>query len=103
MKTLVEIIEMLREEEFCCDFQIKNNILICTDNSETYFPEDVIIEKTERYEGDSNPDDMSVIYAISSNSGVKGILIDAYGTYADPLIAEFIKQVAVVKESENQV
>ena len=64
-------------------------------------PGDLMIEKTERYEGDSNPDDMSIIYAITSESGTKGILLDAYGTYANPQISEFIKDVPI--KSENGV
>jgi hypothetical protein len=76
--------------------------LKCEDTKESFKPEDVIIEKTVRYEGDSNPDDMSIIYAIATITGTMGILIDAYGTYANPKISEFIREVPVREKSEDQ-
>jgi hypothetical protein len=46
-----------------------------------------------RFEGPSNPDDMSILYAIEANDGVKGTLVDAYGTYASPEVNQFILEV----------
>lgn len=95
IRTLVESIEEFRKKEYTEDFIVENDLLKCKETGESFWPEDVKIESTERYEGDSNPDDMSIIYAISSSSGTKGILIDAYGVYADLSISEFIKNVPV--------
>jgi hypothetical protein len=36
----------------------------------------------------SNPDDNSVLFAIESNDGLKGTLLDAYGVYAENLTPE---------------
>ena len=41
-----------------------------------------------RFEGDSSPDDNSVLYAIESKGGIKGVLVDAYGTYAEAMSPE---------------
>jgi hypothetical protein len=101
MKTLTETIDKFRSKEFIYDFYIKEGKLRSDETKESFVPEDLIIERTGRYEGDSNPDDMSIIYAITSESGTKGILLDAYGTYADPQISEFIKDVPI--KSENGV
>lgn len=103
MNTLTETIEKFRAKQFIHDFNIKDNLLISPDTNESFKPEDVMIERTGRYEGDSNPDDMSIIYGITANSGTQGILIDAYGTYANPKISEFIKSVPVKEKDENQV
>jgi hypothetical protein len=43
-----------------------------------------------RFEGASDPDDMSVIYAVETADGTRGTLIDAFGTYADPAIAAIV-------------
>ena len=43
-----------------------------------------------RFEGTSDPDDMSVIYAVETDDGTRGMLIDAFGTYADPAIAAIV-------------
>ena len=53
------------------------------------------IHEVHRFEGVSNPDDMCVVYAIESDSGVKGVLVDAYGFYADSAMTELMSQLAV--------
>jgi hypothetical protein len=42
------------------------------------------IDEFYRFEGASNPDDMSILYAVTSRKyNLKGILVNAFGTYAD--------------------
>ena len=50
---------------------------------------------THRFEGVSDPDDMSILYAIETRSGVRGTLADAFGAYADPRVGAFLRDVAV--------
>jgi len=44
-----------------------------------YQPNDLQIMKTYRFEGDSNPSDMAVIYTIEANDGTLGYVLDSYG------------------------
>ncbi|WP_245750725.1 hypothetical protein [Flagellimonas taeanensis] len=46
-------------------------------------PEDFDVDEMRRFEGMSSTDDSSVLYAISSKNGIKGLLVDAYGVYAE--------------------
>lgn len=46
-------------------------------------PEHVVIRDYCRFEGVSDPDDMSIVYALESEDGTRGILVDAFGAYAD--------------------
>ena len=48
-----------------------------------YVAEDFDVDETHRFEGMSSTDDNSVLYAISSKDGIKGLLVDAYGVYAE--------------------
>ena len=48
--------------------------------------QDVRIVDHYRFEGTSDPDDMSVIYALEARDGTRGTLTDAFGTYADPSV-----------------
>jgi hypothetical protein len=46
--------------------------------------DDIEIDEFYRFEGASNPDDMSIIYAVTSKKyNLKGVLINAFGTYAN--------------------
>ncbi len=46
--------------------------------------DDFEIDEFYRFEGASNPDDMSIVYAVTSKKyNLKGVLINAFGTYAN--------------------
>ena len=46
--------------------------------------DDFSIDEFYRFEGASNPADMSIVYAVSSTKyNLKGIVVNAYGTYAN--------------------
>jgi hypothetical protein len=46
-----------------------------------------------RFEGNTNPDDMSIMYAIETMDGQKGTISNSYGPYADATVDDFLKQV----------
>lgn len=47
-----------------------------------------------RFEGNTNPEDSSIIYILHKlDNSAKGILVDAYGIYSSATISKFIKQV----------
>jgi hypothetical protein len=48
-------------------------------------PEKFTVDEIYRFEENSNPDDSSVLYVISTDIGIKGTLVDAYGVYAENL------------------
>jgi len=53
------------------------------------------VDEFHRFEGMSNPDDNSIVFAISSDDGIKGTLVDAYGIYADSLTESMIKKLVI--------
>jgi hypothetical protein len=88
--TVSNAISKLREQGFTLDFNLKGNSLVC--NEAALRPEDFEIVDTYRYEGDSDPGDEAVVYAIRSASGLKGILVAGYGTTADSASTELLKK-----------
>jgi len=102
MKSVIEVIESLRQEGYIYDFSIKNDELCCDSGGSIYEPTELIIEKTERYEGDSDPSDNAILYAITAKDGTKGILVDSYGAYADPKLAKVIGDIPVREEHDLQ-
>ncbi len=87
------IIQCLDEVGFKLKPIVKNGTLYCTKSEETFNPDEVSIVGSYRFEALSDPDDISILYAIQANNGARAILINSYGVYADPDVADFINQV----------
>tara|TARA_R110002049_G_C8867167_1_gene538723 strand:+ start:117 stop:410 length:294 start_codon:yes stop_codon:yes gene_type:complete len=81
--TLSETINNLQQRGYTYDFNLKPECLECASLKIEIQPEDFEVDETHRFEGMSSTDDNSVLYAISSKNGVKGLLVDAYGVYAE--------------------
>ena len=92
-KTVTEALQELAKRGFTGSFTIEQDGLHSMTTGNILRPTDVTIVEYHRFEGESNPDDMSVVYALECKDGSKGILIDAYGAYADPVIGDFLKNV----------
>lgn len=93
--TLTAAIEKLREEGYEHDFNQHENHLECKKLAKNFQPENFTITHTYRFEGMSSAGDNSVLYAIEANDGTKGMLVDAYGVYADALSPEMIEKFRV--------
>lgn len=91
--TLSEASKHLAEEGFQNEFEFNNNSFKLKGEDSSYHADQLEIVKHYRFEGDANPSDMSVIYAIETDDNKKGVFIDAYGTYASKEVAEFIKSI----------
>ena len=65
--TLSETINALNKLGYDHDFNVKDDSLICSQISTVLQPEDFQIDKFYRFEGATNPEDQSILYAISSS------------------------------------
>jgi hypothetical protein len=92
-RSLINVENRLNKEGFTSDFKVTDGRLCVMGAERTYAPEEVQIVDFYRFEGQSDPDDMSILYAITTNDGVKGTISNSYGTYADSKVDEFLKQV----------
>jgi len=91
--TLIEAIEGLKTEGYTEDFNLKQNCIECKDRNFELFHDEFEVDKYFRFEGDSDPTDESIIYAISSEKrNVKGILINSFGIYSDPVIDKMLNK-----------
>ena len=93
--TLTAAIEKLRQEGYVHDFNQQENHLACKKLERNYQPSDFTITHAYRFEGMSSAGDNSVLYAIEAKDGTKGMLVDAYGVYADSLSPEMIEKFRV--------
>lgn len=91
--TLSETMNELRKEGYTEDFNLKQNCLECRQGEFKIFAEDFKIDKYFRFEGQSDPDDQAILYAISSDHyQLKGVLVNAYGIYSDPITDEMLQK-----------
>lgn len=93
--TLSEAINDLKKRGYKEDFNLHNDRVGCAALELQWHPENFSVDEYHRFEGMSNPDDNSIVFAISSTDGVKGTLLDAYGMYAENLTDAMIKKLAV--------
>ena len=99
--TVTKAVSGLRDRGFSEDFNLKETYLEVASSKKQLSPKDFEIVEFYRFEGDSDPGDMNIVYAIESRDGMKGILIDAFGTYSDPVSQELVKKLNVHKDKEK--
>lgn len=95
--TVTDTLNSLKEEGYVLDFNLESDCVECKSHNIKLYPENFVIDKFFRFEGASNPDDSSIVYAISSKDGVKGTLMDAYGVYANTLTSEMIEKLKITR------
>lgn len=96
--TVTEAIDGLKARGFTSNFEFINGRFQELGNQGSFFKaEELTIVELHRFEGISNPADESIVYAITTRDGVRGVLVDAYGVYADPALAAFLRNVAIRK------
>lgn len=77
--TLSERIEELRKNGYTTDFNLEDEKISNNTTSLIYQVDQLHIDNVYRFEGTSNPDDNSILYAITADDDVKGVLVDGFG------------------------
>ena len=98
MKTLASCLNKLTLDGYTENFKASEMGLLSLDKEKIYSPAEVEIVNFYRFEGESDPADSSILYAIKTSDGIKGTLSDSYGPYADPNVAKFIKEVESIEK-----
>ena len=93
--TVTEAINGLKARGFTMDLNLKENCIVC--NEEKFNPDDFEIVEFYRFEGNTDPSDEAIVYAIESNSGMKGVLVNGYGISAEEMSDEMVKKLRVHK------
>jgi hypothetical protein len=93
--TLASAIDGLGEAGFVEHFGVSDGALRSFDSGTRFSPSELVIREYHRFEGVSDPDDMSIVYGIETQGGVRGILVDAYGAYSDAAVSAFLQDVPI--------
>ena len=97
-ETVVAALNGLKAKGYSLDFNIAFDKIICNDTNVCLNPHEFEITEVYRFEGDTNPDDEDIVYAIESKDGtIKGPMSSAYGLYADAVSNDMIQKLAMHK------
>lgn len=91
-ESLVDALNDMKQRGYEADFATATVCLYCGDLDIRLDPEDFHIDEVYRFEAESSPDDSSVLYAITSATGLKGTLVDSYGAYSEHLSFDMAKK-----------
>lgn len=100
MTTLSACLDRLRGLGYDKEFSVIENRLVVEGAETSYSASEIKVDNFYRFEGESDPDDSSILYAIETADGHKGTLIDSYGYNSDTAIDKFIHG---VKEIDKKI
>lgn len=88
---LSEAVNQLKERGFDKNFELKSDKKLVTDQK-SYTPKEIEVKEFHRFEGTTNPADMSIIYALEASDGAQGIIIDSYASEGSEALSTFLQQ-----------
>ena len=93
--TLSEALSDLEKRGYTHNFNLECDCIVCKSIELKLNPDDFEITEYYRFEGESEPDDSEIVYAITSKDGVKGTLVNGYGIYSDDISDELLSKLKI--------
>jgi hypothetical protein len=92
-RTLAGVVDDLSRRGFTEHFAGVRGGLRALGSGKTFPADQIAVLERYRFEGASDPDDMAIVYALETRSGIRGTLADAFGVYADPAVGVVMRDV----------
>lgn len=93
--TLSEAVNDLTRNGYTVNFNMQSDCIECMHSGDQLQPDEFEIDAVYRFQEMSDVDNESILYAISSKiSDSKGLLVNAYGIYADKVSARLIAKLS---------
>ena len=102
-ESLVDALTDLKDRGYSFDFKKEFSSLYCQELNLWIEPEQFNVDEYYRFEEGSDPDDNSIVYAISSIHGVKGVLVDAYGVYAESVSFDMARRLNIQRNHTDEL
>ena len=96
--TVTEALNGLKQRGYVIDFNIEKDCIACHRTNTVLTPAEFEITEVHRFEGNSDPADEAVVYAIESKHGEKGVLVNGFGVSADAMSDEMVEKLKVVHQ-----
>lgn len=91
--TVSQAVKGLKERGYTEDFYSKENCIILNDKK--FHPDDFELVEVYRFEGETDPADEAVVYAVESKYGDRGALVSGYGISTDEMTAEMARKLVL--------
>jgi len=91
--TLVQALNSLYQRGYVHNFRIAPNGEMVENSQSHYSPSEVSLHEFHRFEGMTNPSDMSIVYAVETKNGSKGTVVDSYGASGTDYVSAFMNLV----------
>jgi hypothetical protein len=92
--TVSEAVNGLHQRGYTFDFDARFDCVVCKDHK--LQPDEFEITEVYRFEGNTDPADEAIVYAIESTKyGIKGILVNGYGANSDELSNDMVKKLSI--------
>lgn len=88
-----EIIDTYSKKGYTSSYTIENGKLMDVESKKRYSPNEIQIIAEHRFEGISNPSDMSILYIITTPDQGKGTVLANYSPASSTDMAVFFKEV----------
>ncbi len=98
----IDYIKEYQDRGYTSNYHFADGCLMDTETKYAYKPDEIFIVAQYRYEGMSNPDDMSILYIIETADLAKGTYLQGYGPTSDLEASEFFKDIPEVNCSERE-
>ncbi|MEJ8843735.1 hypothetical protein WG954_15190 [Lacibacter sp. H375] len=90
---LLNCIRKAEADGYVSHFEVTKSGLYVKNNFYYYKPEEVVINSYYQFELTDDPSENTIMYLVETKDGRKGILINAYEDFADPILTSFVEQV----------
>lgn len=102
MKSMASCLNKMVSDGYTEDFKVTDEGLKSLQSNKIYQPASIKVVNFFRFEGVSDPDDMAILYVIETDDGCKGTLIDAFGTYSDANVNNFMLEVENINKKTEK-
>ncbi len=87
------LIQKYQDKGYTENFYFKSGKLIASETKNEFLPQEIYVVAQHRYEGMSNPSDMSLLNVLKTKSGEKGTFLQAYGPSSEGEVASFFNEI----------
>ena len=95
-------IEEYQDKGYTASYQSQDGKLCDLATKKLYDVQEVHIKKEYRYEGMSNPSDLSILYILEMSDGSRGTLLLPYGPGGDGELGWFMKEVSLKEKKKEE-